>query len=410
MLSFDSVLPDPEPLTLKDGTRAIIRPIRPDDAEDLQTTFQRLSMESIYLRFLSFKKELSDEEAQVLATVDYTSRMAYVAICNENGRDIVVGVARYAMLENVHPEIAESAVVVADEYQGRGLGKLLLRHLVNYARAKGIHYLRGNLQIGNDRMLDLVRRSGLPHTRRYVDGIWEVTIDLGLPDEEPYDPELISPAELAFAFDAEHQALAIHNTDTERKICRKYSTLVNDAPPEYVLDFARQLLFTYTHRWQAYELIAGHKMAFQSLHADELEEFGQGINSWWSTDSFARTLSGPAWRDGQVADELIVRWAKSPNLWWRRAALVSTVAFNIRSQGGKGDIPRTLEICRLLVADHEDMVVKALSWALRELVYFDAHAVQGFMREHEHVLAGRVKREVGSKLRTGLKNPRRKSI
>ena len=203
------------------------------------------------------------------------------------------------------------------------------------------------------------------------------------------------------------QALAIHNTDTERAICKKYSHLIRQSPPEFVLEFARQLLFTHNHRWQAYELIAAHKAAFRSLGVAELEQFGQGINSWWTTDAFARTLSGPAWRDGQVSDELIVRWAGSPDLWWRRAALVSTVAFNVRSQGGKGDVPRTLAICRLLVADHEDMVVKALSWALRELVYFDPLAVEGFLRENEQVLAGRVKREVGSKLRTGLKNPRK---
>jgi 3-methyladenine DNA glycosylase AlkD/GNAT superfamily N-acetyltransferase len=409
MLSPASALPDPESLTLKDGTQVIIRPIQPDDADDLQTAFQRLSMESIYLRFLSFKKELPEEEARYLASVDYTSRMAFVAICKENNRDIVVGVARYAVLENVHPEIAESAVVVEDEYQGRGLGKLLLSRLVNYARTRGIHYLRGNLQIGNNRMLDLVRRSGLPHQTRFVDGFWEVTIDLEQTDEELYDPEIPSPAELASTFDAEQSALTIHNTDTERAICLKYSNLVCKASAEYVLTFARKVLFTHGHRWQAYELIAGHKAAFHRLGAIELEELGQGINSWWSTDSFARTLSGPAWQDGLVSDDLIVKWAKSPDVWWRRAALVSTVAFNIRSQGGKGDVPRSLTICRMLVADHEDMVVKALSWALRELVYFDPQAVEGFIREHEHVLAGRVKREVGSKLRTGLKNPRRKS-
>lgn len=183
MLSPVSSLPDPEPLTLKDGTQIIIRPIRPDDADDLQDAFQRLSMESIYLRFLSFKKELTDEEARQLATVDYNSRMAFVAISKENGQDSVVGVARYAMLDTRYPETAETAVVVRDEYQGRGLGKLLLWRLVNYARARGIHFLRGNLQIGNDRMLALVQRSGLPHRKRYVDGIWEVTIDLGLPDD-----------------------------------------------------------------------------------------------------------------------------------------------------------------------------------------------------------------------------------
>lgn len=217
----------------------------------------------------------------------------------------------------------------------------------------------------------------------------------------------VSPAELAAAFDAEHQALAVHKADPERAIRRKYSGLISLTPAEYVLAFARQLLFTHGHRWQAYELIAGHKPAFSSLREETLEELGQGINSWWTTDSFARTLSGPAWRDGLVPDELIVKWAGSSDFWWRRAALVSTVAFNIRSQGGKGDVARTLSICRLLVDDHEDMLVKALSWALRELVYFDPSAVEGFLKEHAQVLAGRVKREVGSKLRTGLKYKRR---
>jgi 3-methyladenine DNA glycosylase AlkD len=221
--------------------------------------------------------------------------------------------------------------------------------------------------------------------------------------------EGISPAELALAFDAEHQALAMHVTDTERAICRKYSNMVIEAPAIYVLTLARELLFSYGHRWQAYELIAGHPAAFQSLGADELEELGQGINSWWTTDSFARTLSGPAWREGFVSDELIDQWAGSPDLWWRRAALVSTVAFNVRSQGGKGDTLRTLAICQKLAFDHQDMVVKGLSWALRMLVYFDPQAVEGFLKDYDQVLAGRVKREVGSKLRTGLKNPRKKS-
>src|SRR4030065_814108 len=107
----------PETAPLKDATTVVIRPIRPDDAADLQATFQRLSMESIYLRFLSFKKELPDEEARYLATVDYISRMAFVAIAEENSREIVVGVSRYAMDDPDNPEYAESAVVGEDEYQ-----------------------------------------------------------------------------------------------------------------------------------------------------------------------------------------------------------------------------------------------------------------------------------------------------
>ena len=219
--------------------------------------------------------------------------------------------------------------------------------------------------------------------------------------------QMSTPADLALAFDGEQRNLAIHITASERAIVRKYFSLVRQAPAEYVLDFCRLLLGSYGHRWQAYEIIASHKGAFASLGAKELEAFGQGINSWWSTDAFARTLSGPAWMRGQIPDELIVGWARSQDLWWRRAALVSTVAFNIRSQGGKGDTARTLVVCRILAADHDDMVVKALSWALRELVYFDRQAVEGFLSEYEAVLAGRVKREVGTKLQIGLKNKRK---
>ena len=183
MLVYASDSMDPESITLKDGSKVVIRPIRPDDATDLQETFQRLSIQSIYLRFLSFKKELTDEEARQLATVDYTSRMAFVAISTENDQEIVVGVARYAILDPENPETAEAAVVVTDKYQGLGLGKQLLRRLVVYARTKGVQCIRGNLQVGNDRMLLLVKRSGLPNQTRFVDGIWEVIIDLRVPDE-----------------------------------------------------------------------------------------------------------------------------------------------------------------------------------------------------------------------------------
>lgn len=184
MLSTDNVSLDPESVTLKDNTQVVIRPIRPDDADDLQDAFQRLSIQSIYLRFLSFKKELSDVEAQQLATVDYNSRMAFVAIKKENEHEVVVGVARYAILDPEHPETAEAAVVVVDEYQGLGLGKRLLWRLVKYARAKGIQTISGNLQLGNDRMLLLVKRSGLPNQTRFMDGIWEVSIDLRVPEGE----------------------------------------------------------------------------------------------------------------------------------------------------------------------------------------------------------------------------------
>jgi 3-methyladenine DNA glycosylase AlkD len=159
------------------------------------------------------------------------------------------------------------------------------------------------------------------------------------------------------------------------------------------------------YHWIGFELIRGHQAAFESLGPTELKELRQGINSWWTVDAFPRTLSGPAWLHGQVPDKLILKWARSSDRWWRRAALVSTVALNIRSQGGQGDVLRTLSICRQLAGDRDNMVSKALSWALRELVTYDPGAVREFLDEHDQILAARVKREVKNKLRTGLKNP-----
>jgi 3-methyladenine DNA glycosylase AlkD len=86
---------------------------------------------------------------------------------------------------------------------------------------------------------------------------------------------------------------------------------------------------------------------------------------------------------------------------------VSTVALNVGARGGHGDTERTLAVCRLLADDGDDMVVKALSWALRALAGRDPTAVRAFLDTHQDKLAARVRREVEHKLRTGLKSPRR---
>jgi 3-methyladenine DNA glycosylase AlkD len=206
------------------------------------------------------------------------------------------------------------------------------------------------------------------------------------------------------------RTLPIKNTPVEREALRKHARRLAAAPAEFILALAKDLIQTGDNcRWLAYELVAGHRAAFRAIGEAELAEFGRGMNSWWTVDAFARTLAGPAWLKGQVSNELILRWARSADRWWRRAALASTVALNVRSHGGKGDVPRTLAVCRVLAADPEDMVVKAMSWALRELVVHDPQAVQAFLDEHAHDLAARVIREVKHKLATGLKNPRRQT-
>lgn len=172
-------LPPPEVVTLSDGSHLLIRPIQPDDADDLQATFQRLSTRSIYLRFMSFKNALTDKEAEQLARVDYRTRMAFVGICEEEEGPVVVGVARYALLDPAQPDLAESAVVVSDDYQSRGIGKILLWRLVRYARLQGVRYLRGILLLENQRMVDIIQKAGMPYEKRFIDGSWTITIDIG---------------------------------------------------------------------------------------------------------------------------------------------------------------------------------------------------------------------------------------
>jgi 3-methyladenine DNA glycosylase AlkD len=221
--------------------------------------------------------------------------------------------------------------------------------------------------------------------------------------------ELSNAGNVASQIDTEIRTLSVFNTAVARAVRRQYSHQLKQADPAFILNLAKILIEQHDQRWLAYELIRNHKATFKKIGEAELEQFGHGINSWGTVDTFARILAGPAWLNGQVSGNLIHKWADSDDLWWRRAALVSTVALNTRSQGGKGDVARTLAVCDLLVSDHEDMVVKAMSWALRELVVHDREAVTEFLVENETELSARAKREVRNKLTTGLKNPKRKT-
>ena len=201
-------------------------------------------------------------------------------------------------------------------------------------------------------------------------------------------------------------ALKTPTTARMREIRREYSKRIASAPPENVISLASRLLGIGVPEFFVYELVQHHKRALQSLKAKSLEELGKGINSWVSVDTFACFLAGPAWRERQVSDLLIKRWARSKDRWWRRAAVVSTVPLNNKARGGSGDADRTLMICEMLAADRDDMVVKAVSWALRELSKRDLESVRRFLSKYQDVLAPRVLREVNNKLQTGLKNPR----
>lgn len=126
---------------LLDGTRVRIRPIVPQDKERLVAAFERLSPESRYRRFLSPVDEITPDLLRRLTEIDYVDHFAWAALLADDPGEPSVGVARYVRLPD-EPGVAEAAVTVVDEYQGRGLGTLL-QALGAVALEHGIRRFRG---------------------------------------------------------------------------------------------------------------------------------------------------------------------------------------------------------------------------------------------------------------------------
>ena len=167
-----------EAVILRDGTVVVVRPIRPDDAPRLQALFARLSPESMWFRFLGHPKELLCEEAEQLANVDHQTRMALVATVDCRGEQQIVAVARYAQIPTAEPRLAKAAIVVEDRYQSRGLGTLLLKRLVAYARGHGIRAFLAVVRQENAWVMRFIRHSRLPAESEVELGVCEITIKL----------------------------------------------------------------------------------------------------------------------------------------------------------------------------------------------------------------------------------------
>lgn len=195
-----------------------------------------------------------------------------------------------------------------------------------------------------------------------------------------------------------------------RALRRNWSRAVKSWPARRVIDLGLELIDVNPWgRLTAYELIACHPSGVAALTVESLGGLGRGLADWGSVDTFACYLAGPAWREGKVSTRHVHAWLRAPNRWERRTAVVCTVALNVRARGGSGDVARTLDVCRRIVGDRDDMVVKAMSWALRSLVQWNSEAVAEFLKTHSATVAARVKREVANKLRTGRKNSSHRS-
>jgi acetyl coenzyme A synthetase (ADP forming)-like protein len=165
-------------VVLRDGGLAHIRPILPSDREAFDAMFHRMGRDSVYHRFFRHKNDLSPEELTYFTTVDYETRMAFVA---EVGGKLV-GVGRYDRMEET-PDEAEVAFGVEDSHQGRGIGTQLLTHLTNHARHMGVTAFHAFVLPDNYAMMRVFRASGYRMHRDLEEGMYTVEFPVQMTEE-----------------------------------------------------------------------------------------------------------------------------------------------------------------------------------------------------------------------------------
>jgi acetyltransferase len=166
-----------EAVRLQDGRALLLRPVRPEDEPALRHAFSLLSPESIRMRFFAPLKEMSHTLGARLTQIDYDREMALV-LTDPAPADPpqMYGVVRISA--DPDNEAAEYAVIVRDDMTGQGLGEMLMRRIIAYARQRGIGRLYGDVLSGNDAMLALCRRLGFTISEVPLAGTVRVTLSL----------------------------------------------------------------------------------------------------------------------------------------------------------------------------------------------------------------------------------------
>ncbi len=154
---------------LRDGSSIRIRAISTNDQERLHEHFRGLSQQSIYFRFMGFKRDLSAQDLKWLTELDFNDHVGLAATLTENGRERFIGVGRY--IRGKDPHLTELAFTVLDDYQGHGLGTILLEHPGLIARAGGITELEGTVLADNRQMLEVLAHSGFKIRCRLDSGV-----------------------------------------------------------------------------------------------------------------------------------------------------------------------------------------------------------------------------------------------
>ena len=162
-------------VTLRDGTPVVIRPVAPADRPLLVEGFEHLSERSRYQRFFRVLDHLHDDELDFFVNVDHDQHEALTALTPDGRRGL--GIARYIRL-SPESSAAEVAIVVTDEAQGLGLGKILMNELADMARAHGIERFVAQTGVANRPFRRLVERLGPTRTLGVEGGTIELETKL----------------------------------------------------------------------------------------------------------------------------------------------------------------------------------------------------------------------------------------
>lgn len=149
--------------TLKDGRPVTVRAMRPDDGQGVLAAFQDLDRESIYTRFFTFKKSLSDDDLDRITNVDFDNVVALLVTAQDGDEDRLLGGGRYAAGDGHDgARSAEVAFLSGVQTRGQGVASLLLKHLARIGRDRGLSRFEASVLPHNQSMLAVFRHSGLP--------------------------------------------------------------------------------------------------------------------------------------------------------------------------------------------------------------------------------------------------------
>jgi len=149
--------------TLHDGSTVEIRAQRPEDREEILALYEHASTETLYHRFFAVKRTFSEKEQHYYFDVDFVNHVVLIAVAKTDGMARIVGGSRFVVTE---PGKAEVAFTVVDEYQGHGLGAVLMHHITAIAREAGIKEFFAEVLSDNAPMLAVFEHSGLTTTMR----------------------------------------------------------------------------------------------------------------------------------------------------------------------------------------------------------------------------------------------------